>query len=132
MRYTSHAPDRRKPSWPRAQATSERKSPAPRARFARRTIGFWLGGGFLGTAGCILGVCMPYQHPVAVMISVLWWGIYLGCFGARVGALIGLFTERAAASAPRGVVRRIGPAPATFRAASSALQEGGGAGGNAL
>jgi hypothetical protein len=43
---------------------------------------------------------MPYQHPVAVAISVLWWGIYLGCFGASVGALIGLFTERAAASAP--------------------------------
>jgi hypothetical protein len=42
---------------------------------------------------------MPYHHPVAVAISVLWWGVYLGCFGASVGALIGLFTERAAATA---------------------------------
>jgi hypothetical protein len=97
MRYTSRAPDRRELSWPRVPATSELKSPA---RFGRRTVGFWLGGGLLGTAGCILGVCMPYQHPVAVAISVFWWGIYLGCFGASVGALIGVFTERAAASAP--------------------------------
>src|SRR6516165_2186580 len=97
MRFTSHAPDRQELFWPRTPATNERNSPAP---FARRTVGFWLGGGLLGTAGCILGVCMPYQHPVAVMISVLWWGIYLGCFGASVGALIRLFTERAAASAP--------------------------------
>jgi hypothetical protein len=27
--------------------------------------------------GCILGFCMPYHHPVAVVISALWWGIYL-------------------------------------------------------
>jgi hypothetical protein len=59
------------------------------------TIGFWLGGGLLGTGGCILGVCMPYHHPVAVAISALWWGIYLGCLGASVGALIGWLTGRA-------------------------------------
>ena len=59
------------------------------------TIGFWLGGGLLGPGGCILGICMPYHHPVAVVISALWWGIYLGCLGASVGALIVWLTERA-------------------------------------
>jgi len=59
------------------------------------TIGFWLGGSLLGTAGCILGVCMPYHHPAAVVISVIWWGAYLGCLGASVGALIFWLTGRA-------------------------------------
>jgi hypothetical protein len=68
-----------------------------RRRLGRITIGFWLGGIVLGTGGCILGVCMPYSHPVAVTISVLWWGIYLGCFGASVGALLGLWAEQAPA-----------------------------------
>jgi hypothetical protein len=43
----------------------------------------------------MIGVCMPYHHPVAVVLSALWWGLYLGCFGASVGALIALCTERA-------------------------------------
>src|SRR5262245_35931161 len=50
-------------------------------------------GAFLGVGGCILGSCMPYRHPVAVALSVLWWGIYLGCFGASVGALLGMWAE---------------------------------------
>ena len=66
---------------------------------ARPTVGFWLGGGLLGTGGLILGACMPYQHPVGVVISALWWGIYLGCLGASVGALIGMCTEHAPARA---------------------------------
>jgi hypothetical protein len=37
---------------------------------------------------------MPYRHPVAVTISVLWWGIYFGCFGASIGALLGLWAEQ--------------------------------------
>jgi hypothetical protein len=41
---------------------------------------------------------MPYQHPVAVTISVLWWGIYLGFFGASLGAVLGLLTSRAPAA----------------------------------
>jgi hypothetical protein len=41
---------------------------------------------------------MPYQHPVAVTISVLWWGIYLGLFGASLGAVLGLLTGRAPAA----------------------------------
>jgi hypothetical protein len=58
------------------------------------TIGFWLGGAGMGTGGCLLGALMPYHHPVAVAISVLWWGIYFGFFGASVGALVGVLTER--------------------------------------
>jgi anti-anti-sigma factor len=88
---------------PTRRARSIHKAPA---RFSPRTIGFWLGGGLLGTGGCILGVCMPYHHPVALVISALWWGIYFGCFGASVGALIGCLTERALASASRRVDER--------------------------
>jgi hypothetical protein len=40
---------------------------------------------------------MPYARPVAVALSVLWWGLYLGCFGASLGALLALLTERTAA-----------------------------------
>ena len=65
----------------------------PRGLFDR-TIGFWLGGALLGIGGCILGGLMPYSHPVAVTISVLWWGIYLGCLGASIGALLGCWAER--------------------------------------
>jgi len=53
-------------------------------RFDRITLGFWLGGVLLGTAGCLLGAAMPYHHPVARVISVLWWGIYCGCFETLV------------------------------------------------
>jgi len=73
---------------------------SPNVRLRRRfdrTIGFWLGGALLGVGGCILGSCMPYRHPVAVTISVLWWGIYLGCFGASIGALLGLWAEQVSA-----------------------------------
>src|SRR5262245_64215397 len=98
-----HAPDHRKLSWRDATTNSEWRSPAGSPRLARSTIGFWVGGGLLGTGGCILGVCMPYHHPVAVVISVLWWGIYLGCFGASVGVWIAWLTERRPAPASRGV-----------------------------
>ena len=63
-------------------------------RLDRVSIGFWLGGATFGIGGCILGAHMPYHHPVAVASSMSWWGIYLGCFGATVGALFGLFTDR--------------------------------------
>jgi hypothetical protein len=64
-------------------------------RFSPVTIGFLLGGAGMGTGGCLLGVLMPYRHPVAVVLSVLWWGLYFGCFGASVGALVGSLTGRA-------------------------------------
>jgi anti-anti-sigma factor len=56
--------------------------------------GFWLGVAVLGAAGGMLGALMPYHHPVARVISVLWWSIYCGSFGASVGALLGLRTDR--------------------------------------
>src|SRR5262245_14267709 len=59
-----------------------------------RTIGFWLGGVILGAGGCLLGASMRYEHPVGVAVSILWWGIYFGCFGMNVGALLGLWAER--------------------------------------
>jgi hypothetical protein len=62
--------------------------------FDRVAIGFWLGGIVLGTAGCVLGASLSYHHPVARVISVLWWGIYLGCLGASIGALPALFLDR--------------------------------------
>jgi hypothetical protein len=66
-----------------------------------RIVGFWLGGALLGIGGCILGGFMPYSHPVAVTISVLWWGIYLGCLGASIGALLGSWAEPHYASPSR-------------------------------
>jgi hypothetical protein len=70
--------------------------PSPIRRCSRITLGFWLGGIILGTAGSILGAYLPYHHPVARLMSVLWWGIYLGCLGGSLGALLGLFRERTA------------------------------------
>jgi hypothetical protein len=74
-----------------------------RKRASRRprlgpTLGFWLGGAVLGTAGCIVGAWMPYRHPVAVTANVLWWGLFLGCLGASLGALLGLWAEQTPAS----------------------------------
>jgi hypothetical protein len=64
-------------------------------RFSPVTIGFWLGGAGMGTGGFLLGALMPHHHLVAVAISVLWWGLYFGCFGASVGALVGVLTDHA-------------------------------------
>ena len=77
------------------RAGRRRAIASPSRRFDRVSLGFWLGGAALGIGGCMLGGCMPYQHPVARAISVIWWGIYVGCFGASLGALFGLFTQRA-------------------------------------
>jgi hypothetical protein len=41
---------------------------------------------------------MPYGHPVSVTISILWWGIYFGCFGMWLGAAFGMLAERVRAS----------------------------------
>ena len=82
----------RKGDWPRA---------VRRLRFDR-TIGFCLGGVVLGTAGCLLGAAMPYRHPVAVAANVLWWGIFLGCLGASLGALLGLWAEGTPAPPSQG------------------------------
>jgi hypothetical protein len=65
----------------------------PSRRFDCVSVGFWLGAATFGIGGCILGGHMPYHHPVAISISVIWWGIYLGCLGASIGGLFGLFTQ---------------------------------------
>jgi hypothetical protein len=101
MRNALRSTDRRNlTSSPVTVGNAECKSAGHRVRFDR-SVGFWLGGVVLGTAGCIIGASLPYHHPVAVTMSILWWGIYLGCFGASVGALIGGLTERAAAAPSR-------------------------------
>jgi hypothetical protein len=82
----------RDPSAPGEQA---QRSLALTRRFSPETIGFWLGGAGMGTGGCLVGALMPYPYPIAVAISVLWWGLYFGCFGASVGALVGVLTDRA-------------------------------------
>jgi len=75
-----------------APPSKDRRSAAARLRFDR-TVGFWLGGILLGAAGCVLGGCLPYQHPVGVTISALWWGVFFGCFGASLGGIFGLWAE---------------------------------------
>jgi hypothetical protein len=37
---------------------------------------------------------MPYEDPVGMAVSVLWWGIYFGCFGMNLGAQVGLWAEQ--------------------------------------
>jgi hypothetical protein len=72
-------------------------------RLDRVALGFWLGALALGAAGCMLGARVPCRHPVAWAVSVLWWGIYLGCFGASLGALVAVVTDRTRAD--RGASR---------------------------
>ena len=82
-------------AWNRTAGVGGRQTVASLSRwrrFDRRSIGFWLAGGTSGIGGCIFGACMPYQHPAAIVISIIWWGIYLGCLGASLGALFGQFT----------------------------------------
>src|SRR5262245_50483968 len=79
---------------PEALGNGEQNRPSQSPRFARATLSFWLGAVVLGTGGCILGGRMPYEHPVGVVISMLWWGIYLGCLGGSVSAVVALLSER--------------------------------------
>src|SRR6516162_2974831 len=67
-----------------------------------QVVGPWFGGIVLGTAGCVLGAYMPYRHPVGVTISVLWWGIYAGCFGIWGGSALGALAERVRALLSEG------------------------------
>ena len=81
-----------------------------RRRFDRVLLGLCLGGAVLGIAGCALGTLMPYRQPVAVALSALWWGIYLGGFGAAIGVIVAEFSGRTRGS------RRPGPDDAGERA----------------
>jgi hypothetical protein len=73
-----------------------------------------LGGAILGTAGGVFGAFMPFVHPVAITISVIWWCIYFGGFGACLGAWFCHLTERSPApsSPKRKVANKL---PSTFR-----------------
>jgi hypothetical protein len=71
----------------------ERTVATPFRRFNRVTIGFWLGAATSGTVGCIIGGCMPYHHLVVTAINMIWWGIYFGCLGGSLGALLGWFAQ---------------------------------------
>jgi hypothetical protein len=66
----------------------------PGRRRFNRAVGSWLGGVILGAGGCLLGACLPYKSGVGVTVGVLWWGIYCGCFGTSIGALLGLWAEQ--------------------------------------
>ena len=66
-------------------------------RSDRSALAFRIGAVVLGMAGCMLGAWMPYSHPVARTLSVLWWGVFLGCLGGSVGALACVLAERAPA-----------------------------------
>jgi hypothetical protein len=88
----------------RTPAESSRPGAVRRFRFDR-TFGFWLGGLILGTVGRLIGGNVPYDHPVAVTTSALWWGLCGSCLGASVGALLGFWAKRTAASPPRGSPR---------------------------
>jgi hypothetical protein len=96
MASTLRSSDRRKIS--ASSITGAKREPQKTIRrgLDRVTLGFWVGGVVLFTVGCILGGSQPYQHPAARMVSVAWWGIYIGCLGAGIGALLGLFTKPAA------------------------------------
>jgi hypothetical protein len=103
-------------SWPAQASAPSPIAPGDRGRPRAvrrlrfdRTLGFWLGGFVLGTAGCLIGACFPYHHPVAVMVSVLWWGFYFGWLGAGVGAGIGLLAERAPAPLSEGPAGPVQP-----------------------
>ena len=85
--------------------------PAP-ARGDRTAVGFWVGGFVLGVTGCVVGACMPYRHPVGVLCSVLWWGVYLGCAGASIAALGCWLTQRHPPAERRERSRRAAGAPA--------------------
>jgi hypothetical protein len=64
-----------------------------RRQFDPITIGLLVGGVALGLGGLILGICMPYHHPIGVNISMFWWSIFLGMIGAYIGACVGQLFE---------------------------------------
>ena len=97
-RNARHAPTTAESlDWQDAVHPHIRQAAANSSAFPRRfdrAIGLTLGGIVLGTGGCILGASMPYRHPVGITLSMLWWGIYFGCFGVWLGAVLGASVER--------------------------------------
>ena len=78
----------------RSRAGQVRPTGSMNGRRFNRMIGFWLGGILFAAGGCNFGATRPYEHPVSVAVSALWWSIYFGCFGMSVGALLGLWAEK--------------------------------------
>jgi hypothetical protein len=76
---------------------SESTAKVLRRRFDRDR-GALLGGVCFGVGGWFLGASMPCQHWDSVAISAIWWGIYMGCFGLSLGALLGLWAGSTLAS----------------------------------
>jgi hypothetical protein len=81
--------------WQRPNRAHTSQSDTHRSRFNPTTIGFWLGGLLGGAAGCAYAASLPYRYPVGVTVGELWWAIYLGCLGASLGALLGMFVPGA-------------------------------------
>jgi hypothetical protein len=65
-----------------------------RRRWDPITIGMVCGGLILGAVGVAVAASYSYAYPAGLAVSMIWWGIYFGAFGAGVGALPGLFTQR--------------------------------------
>ena len=83
--------------WQAAVHSQIRLAAANSSAFPRRfdrVSGLSLGGIVLGIGGCILGASMAYRHPIGITLSMLWWGIYFGCFGVWRGAVLGASVER--------------------------------------
>jgi len=104
-----------------AKIGSAESAAANPSRWFGRSLGFWLGVILLGMAGCILGARLAYPQPVAMTIRVLWWGNFLGCFGASIGGLLGLCAERTPVSPLQGL-KATGKSPS--RVDSPALPPG--------
>jgi hypothetical protein len=89
----SPLPRRRKRRNPAPTAAAAAPPPAP-AGIDRSAVGFWVGGFVLGVTGCIVGACLPYRHPLAVLCSALWWGVFSGCGGGSIVSLGCWLTQR--------------------------------------
>jgi hypothetical protein len=107
MLQRSPSTDRQTPSpAPAIEQRAENESAVPtdrvqaRADAVRRrrwdpiTIGMLAGGLVLAAVGVAVAASHSYAHPAARAASLIWWGIYCGAFGASIGALPGLFTQR--------------------------------------
>ena len=94
MVHSVFSAGRRGPAVARSTADAVKSPATIRRRLDRVTLGLCLGGVLPGMAGCAVGTVMPYRQAVAVALSALWWGIYLGGFGAALGAIIAEFTDR--------------------------------------
>ena len=59
------------------------------------TIGMLAGGLILGVIGAAVAASYSYAHSAGLVVSLIWWAIFFGALGASLGALPGLFTQRA-------------------------------------